>query len=129
MKALQTLQAAGTGTAAVTTGSFGEPIPVSRGLAQSLPPQLITGVLRADPSKLPATIGLDLGAMGYAVVRVNKVLPRDKQPATEVKQDRDQYAKSWAAAEAIAYYDLLKARFKTEYNVARPARSATTMTP
>jgi peptidyl-prolyl cis-trans isomerase D len=127
-KALKTLQAAGTATATVAAGTFSETLTVSRIQSQRLTQPMIDAVLRADGSKLPATVGVDLGAAGYAVIRVLKVLPRDARPAEELKQDRNQFAKSWSSAEATAYYDLLKSRFKTEFSAPKPARSATSVT-
>ena len=43
---------------------------VSRAQPQGLPPQVLDAALRADASKLPAVAGVDLGALGYVVLRV-----------------------------------------------------------
>jgi peptidyl-prolyl cis-trans isomerase D len=72
---------------------------------------------------LPALVGVNLGAQGYAVVRINKIVPRPTPVAEAVKQDRGQYAQWWTAAENEAYYGLLKDRFKAEFMVAQPPRS------
>jgi peptidyl-prolyl cis-trans isomerase D len=84
-----------------------------------LPAQLIEAALRADATKLPALVGVDLGAQGYAVVKVNKVLERETKADT-VNQDREQYTKWWSNAEASAYYNVLKTRFKAEIKVTKP---------
>ena len=96
-------------------------ITVSREDAQKQPPQVVEAALRADPAALPAFIGVDLGAQGYAVVKVTTALPR-ATPAEEVaRQERQQYGQWWTAAENLAYYNVLKDRFKTQIKVARPA--------
>jgi peptidyl-prolyl cis-trans isomerase D len=86
---------------------------VSRGQRRDLPPQLIDAVLRADATSLPTFVGVDLGAQGYAVARIDKVLGRDPA-AGDPRQLAVQYAQAWGDAEAMAYYDALKARFKVD---------------
>ncbi len=88
-----------------------------------LPGNVVEAALRADASALPAWVGVDLGAQGYAVVRVNKVLPRDEAAAkANAKEDQEQYARAWGNAETAAYYDILKARYKAEIKVNKPAQ-------
>ena len=95
-------------------------IVVSREESQKQPPQVVEAALRADPAALPAVVGIDLGAAGYAVVKVIKALPR-VAPADEVaKQERQQYTQWWTAAENLAYYNLLKERVKTQILVPKP---------
>jgi peptidyl-prolyl cis-trans isomerase D len=98
-----------------------EPVLVSRADAAKQAPQVVEAALRADPAALPAFIGVDLGTTGYAVVKVNKALPREA-PSNEVaQQERQQYSQWWTAAESLAYYNMLKDRFKTKITVAKPA--------
>ena len=94
---------------------------VSREDSQKQPPGLVEAALRADPSVLPAFVGVDLGQQGYAVVKVNKVVPREQSNAEASKQELQQYARAWGAAENVAYYNLLKERFKAQVKVAKPA--------
>jgi peptidyl-prolyl cis-trans isomerase D len=102
-----------------------EAIVLSRDQSQKQPPQVVEAALRADPAALPAFVGVDLGAQGYAVVKVNKIAPRDAAPAQAVQQDRNQYTQWWTAAENLAYYEVLKERFKVQFKVPKPApRSA-----
>ena len=99
-------------------------IVVSREESQKQPPQVVEAALRADPAALPAVVGIDLGAAGYAVVKVIKALPR-VAPADEVaKQERQQYTQWWTAAENLAYYNLLKERVKTKILVPKPELKA-----
>ena len=95
---------------------------VSRDQAQNVAPQILNAVLRADASKLPTFVGVDLGAQGYAVVKINQLVARPAPTEVAAKQDRAQYAQWWTAAESQAYYGLLKERFKTDIMAARPAR-------
>ncbi|MFZ4480812.1 MAG: SurA N-terminal domain-containing protein [Rhodoferax sp.] len=97
---------------------------LSRDQAQNVAPQILTAVLRADAAKLPDFIGVNLGAQGYAVVRINKIVSRPAPSDVAAKQDRAQYARWWTAAESQAYYGLLKERFKAEILASRPVRNA-----
>ena len=90
--------------------------------AQKLPPQLLDAALRSDAAALPAFKGVDLGAQGYVVVKVLKVLPRAESPPAAAKQERAQYSQAWSSAESTAYYNVLKERFKTEIKAAKPIR-------
>jgi len=93
---------------------------VSRQEAASQPAQVVDAALRADPAALPAFAGVDLGEQGFAVVKVNKIIPREA-PAPEVaQQEREQYEQWWASAETLAYYNLLKERFKAKILVSKP---------
>lgn len=98
---------------------------VSRDQSQDISSQMVMAALRADASNLPVFVGVDLGAQGYAVVRVNKIVPRPAAAQAVAKQDREQYAQWWTGAENQAYYGLLKERFKAEIMVARPPPGAT----
>lgn len=94
-----------------------EPLPIvltlSRGQVQGIPRPLLDAALRADAGKLPSLQGVDLGAQGYAVLRVMQVLPREVPPGGD-EQLRKQVAQAWAAAEAEAYIAALKKRYKAE---------------
>ena len=103
------------------SASLSAPVAVSRQEVQKQPMAVVEAALRADPSALPAWIGIDLGDQGYAVVKVNKVLPRQEPPPEVAKQERQQYAQGWAAAENMAYYNLLRERFKVQMKVAKPS--------
>ncbi|NDZ12169.1 peptidylprolyl isomerase [Variovorax sp. WS11] len=100
--------------------NFGAAVTVSRLDAQSQPTPIIESALRADPAKLPSLVGVDLGVQGYAVVRVNKAVPRTPPAPEAAQQETQQVAMTTAAAEAAAYYELLKSRFKAEILVPKP---------
>ena len=88
---------------------------LSRAQARDLPRPLVEAVLRADATKLPAFIGVDLGEQGYAIAKLTKVLGRDPV-AGDAAQASAQYAQAWGAAEAQAYYAALKTRFGASIN-------------
>lgn len=96
---------------------------VSRDQPQNLSGPVLDAVLRADPASLPALVGVDLGAQGYVVARVNKRVERAAAAPQAQEQDRAQYAKWWTQAENEAYYRMLKERFKAQIKVARPSSS------
>lgn len=96
-------------------------VTVSRPQPQGLAPQVLDAVMKAGAAALPARIGVDIPGEGYAVVRINKVLPPDDK-APELASLRPLYAQAWAAAETRAYYEALKTRFKVE--VKSPAAPA-----
>ncbi|MBC7436525.1 MAG: SurA N-terminal domain-containing protein [Bdellovibrionales bacterium] len=98
-----------------------EAVVVSREQTQKLPATVVEAAMRADASALPAFAGIDLGNQGYAVVKVNRIVPREPATEASAKQDRSQYAQWWTSAENLAYYALLKDRFKVQMKVAKPA--------
>ena len=103
------------------SASLPETATVSRDSSQKLPTPLIDAVLRADSSKLPVFVGVDLGEQGYAVAKINKVLEREAKSAS-AEQDREQYTKWWTNAEGAAYYNSLKERFKADIKIAKPVK-------
>ncbi len=109
------------------SANLSAPVAVSRQDTQKQPAAVVEAALRADPAVQPALAGVDLGEQGYAVVKVNKVVPRET-PAPEVaKQEVQQYAQWWASAENLAYYELLKDRFKVQVKVAKPASTGASL--
>ena len=104
--------------AAPDSAKMSAPAVMSRETKQH-PSALIEAALRANTQTLPAWVGVDLGTSGYAVVKVEKVLPREAAAGQERARERDQYAQWWASAEGLAYYRLLKEKFKVEIKAAR----------
>jgi peptidyl-prolyl cis-trans isomerase D len=90
-------------------------VTVSRQQAQGLPPSVVSAALsaRVEPGK-PGWAGVDLGAQGYAVVRVNQALAGDALAPEQAEQGRRQLAQIWARAEIQAYLESLKQRYKVK---------------
>lgn len=100
---------------------LGAALTVSRDQPQGVLPQVLAAALSADPKALPAWLGVDLGEQGHAVVRVDKVVPREPPDAQRLAQEVQQYNQWWATAESQAYYEMLKERFKA--HILAPAPS------
>ena len=96
-------------------------IVVSRDQPQGVAVKVLEAALHADPLKLPAQAGVDLGADGYAVVNVKGIVSRTAPNGDAAKQAQQQYAQIWAAAENQAYYEMLKERYKARILIAQPA--------
>ena len=91
---------------------------LSRATPNKWPSALLDAVMQAPTSTLPAWLGADLGAQGYAVARVNKVLPAPDLSARQ--QERTQLAQWMGTAEGLAYYNHLKDRYKVVIKEPRP---------
>ena len=115
--------------AAPATAVLPETLAISRDQSQKQPAPLVDAALRTDAAALPAFAGVDLGAQGYAIVKVLKVLPREAAPDAAAKQERTQYTQWWTSAESLAYYNVLKERYKTEIKVSKPARAKADQQP
>jgi peptidyl-prolyl cis-trans isomerase D len=96
-----------------TTG-FSSVIKVSRNDAQGLPPAALAAIFKADSSKLPAYVGVDLGADGYAIYRVNGIEKSEPVAADRLAGAQQQVAQVYAQAEMESYLDALKARSKVK---------------
>ena len=111
-----------------STGALGQALTVSRSTPQGLSRPALEAVLAADATKLPAVIGVALPGQGYFVARIDKLLPRELKPE-ENQALQAQYAQAWARAEAEAYYQGLRARYKAEKKVDPVAAAAAASAP
>lgn len=103
--------------------SLPQTVTVSRSQAQSAPRQVVEAALKADLSKGPAVVGVDLGDQGYAVVKVTKLVPREaNDPDNE--RARPFISQALANAESQAYYEALKKRYKVDIKVPVPGAAA-----
>lgn len=97
-----------------SAAGFGQTVTVSRTKADGLSPKAVEAIMRADATKLPAVVGVDLGADGYAIYRIAKV----SSPTTANPGQRDAEAQQLAQlagqTELAAYYESLKARAKVK---------------
>ena len=71
---------------------------VSRKQKQQLSDAIVEAALRANTQTLPAWLGVDLGSNGYAVVKVEKVLPRETVDTQQQARERQQYMQWWAGS-------------------------------
>lgn len=108
-----------------SASGLGAAITVSRDQMNGQPQALVDAVLRAPADHLPTWAGVDLAAQGYAVVKIGRIVARDAGDVAALKaQQQQQYLGAWAQAEALAYYDVLKQRFKAQIKVPRPSADA-----
>jgi peptidyl-prolyl cis-trans isomerase D len=97
---------------------------IARNQPQNLPMPLIEAALKADTSKLPEFVGVEVAGRAYFVAQINKVLPPTAADQDMVKQAREQVSQAWVAAEDQAYFNLLKERFKTNMLLTKPIAKA-----
>ncbi len=98
----------------------GNAMVVSRDQSQGQPQPLIDAALKADPSAMPALLGVDLGKQGYALVRVNKLVAREEPNPQQQAQSREQFARLLGNAEAQAYLAHLRSQFKVVILINKP---------
>lgn len=113
--------------AAPAQAKMGEALTVSRDQTQAQPQSVVEAALRADPLHLPSLTGVDLGAQGYAVVRVNKIVPRAVMTAQQSDQSHQQFSRLWGQAESQAYLTSLKSQFKVEMLAQKPKKLSDTL--
>jgi peptidyl-prolyl cis-trans isomerase D len=97
-----------------TTG-FSASLKVSRNDAQGLTPAALSAIYKADGQKLPAYVGVDLGDDGYAIYRVNAVLPGAPIDPQRLAGAQQQLAQVEAQSEMSAYIEALRARSKVKF--------------
>ncbi|MFN9727128.1 SurA N-terminal domain-containing protein [Acidovorax sp.] len=100
---------------------LGAALEISREQPQNLPRTIVDAALRSPTDALPGWVGVDLSGEGYAVVKVNRVIARQAPDPQRAFQERQQYVQWLTAAEGLAYYELLKQRFKAQIKAPRPA--------
>jgi len=100
---------------------FSAPQEISREQTQQLPAKVVDAVMKVDATSLPTLVGVDVGAQGFVIARVTKVITPQPPTEAEKRGNLQQYEQLVAAAEAQAYYSLLKEQFKAKILVPKPA--------
>lgn len=101
-----------------TPTTLGASMTVSRDATAAQPAKVVDAALRANAGKLPQWVGVDLGADGYRVIRVNKIVDGG---AVLAAQNRQQYMQLWTSAEGASYYEYLKEKHKVKFLVRKPS--------
>lgn len=96
------------------------PVVVARDQPQSLDMAMVEAALRANVTSLPAWVGVDLGVKGYAVARINAVLPRAEKAKDAAAREQAQVAQWMSKMESDAYYEVLKRRMRASIKVPNP---------
>lgn len=95
------------GQAGVPAG-FGTPEKIKRSNPGAVPPVALAEIFKAPPNKLPAYVGVDLPAGGYAIYRVNSVTKAPQPAAAQRDAAASELARSAGAAEFNAYLRRLR---------------------
>ena len=99
---------------------LGSALVVARDQPQNQPRAVIDAALAANTETLPAWTGVSLGADGYMVLKVNSVLPSVHTDKAMDTQRHQQYVQWLSNAEGLAYYEMLKTRYKVQIKAPRP---------
>lgn len=91
---------------------------VSRLDSRAISPLEAQAVFRLETAKLPAYTGVELPGSGYALVRLNKIVPGDKIDEATRKGMTQQLGNLMAKEEIQLYLAALRARYKVEINQA-----------
>jgi peptidyl-prolyl cis-trans isomerase D len=96
---------------------FGEPKAVSRAKEPAINTTAAIAVLKADVSKLPAYIGVDVPGQGYGVYRISKVSQSAQPDQARRKQEADQIAQVLGQQEMYGFIEALKQKAKAKVTV------------
>ncbi|MCE3602476.1 SurA N-terminal domain-containing protein [Massilia sp. P8910] len=88
--------------------AFGDTKVVSRAAPTGINPTALPMVLKADTSKLPAYVGVDLPGIGYGVYRIGKVAQAAKPDLARRAAEQRDIAQRIGQAEMHGYIDALK---------------------
>ena len=118
-EALKLAQASGVSKLAAFKASglatgFGDSKLVSRSTAQGINGLVLAAVMKADASKLPAYVGLDVPGQGYGIYRINKVQQPAQPDLARRKSEQEEIANIIAQQEFFAYVEALKLKAKVK---------------
>jgi peptidyl-prolyl cis-trans isomerase D len=99
---------------------FGAAKVVSRTKEPGINPAAAIAVLKADVSKLPAYVGVELPGQGYGVYRIGKVSQPAQADEARRKQEAEQIGRLVGEQEMYNYVEALKQKAKAKIT-ARPA--------
>lgn len=95
---------------------FGDTKTVSRTSQPTIDPTAAAAVLKADVSKLPAVVGVELPT-GYGVYRITQVSQPAQVDQDRRKQDGEQISRVVGLTELTSFIDALKHKAKAKINV------------
>jgi peptidyl-prolyl cis-trans isomerase D len=99
---------------------FGEVKTVSRTKQPPINETAAIAVMKADVSKLPAYVGVEIPGQGYGVYRIGKVALATQQDEARRKGEAEQIGRVVGNAELYGYVEALKHKAKAKINV-KPA--------
>jgi peptidyl-prolyl cis-trans isomerase D len=120
-EAARLARAAGAAKLAAARGGdvagFGEAKTVSRTKQPTIDTAAALAVLKADVSKLPAVVGVDVPGKGYGVYRIVKVSQPAQPDVARRQQEAEQIARALGAATTYDFIEALKHKAKAKINV------------
>ncbi|WUR16104.1 SurA N-terminal domain-containing protein [[Empedobacter] haloabium] len=93
---------------------FGPVQTISRAKIDGISPLAARSVLKADVSKLPAYVGVELPGMGYGIYRIGKVHQPAQPDAARRSADAEQIDNIVAQQDMMNYVEVLKERAKVK---------------
>jgi peptidyl-prolyl cis-trans isomerase D len=99
---------------------FGEAKLVSRTKQPPINETAAVAVMKADTSKLPAYVGVEIPGQGYGVYRIAKVSQPAQADEQRRKQEAEQIGRAVGGAEMYGYVEALKHKAKAKIKV-KPA--------
>jgi len=93
---------------------FGEVKTISRAKAEGINPAAVAAVMKADASKLPAYVGVEIPGQGYGVYRIGKVGQPAAQDAARREQEGQRINQIISQQEMTGYIDALKQKAKVK---------------
>lgn len=93
---------------------FGEVKVVSRTKEPPFNQTAAIAVLKADVSKLPAYVGVDVPGTGYAIYRIGKVAQAEKPDLARRAQEQQQITNAIGQEEMFSYVEALKQKSKAK---------------
>ena len=114
-----------TAKASGDAAGFGAPVVVSRTRQPTINPTAALAVLKADASKLPAYVGVEVPGSGYGVYRIGKVSMPATPDAARRAAEAEQIAGVVGQQEMYGFIEALKQKAKTKITVAQPAKTET----
>jgi peptidyl-prolyl cis-trans isomerase D len=95
---------------------------ISRAKPQGVNEAAALAVMKADVTKLPAYIGLEVPGQGYGVYRINKVAQPATPDTARRQAEQQQIGTALAQQETLAYLEALKQKAKVK--ITKPAAVA-----
>ena len=89
---------------------------VSRQGKPAVHPDGLKAIFRADVSKLPVYVGVELRDRGYGIYRISRVIDAPPADAARRKEIQEQLARQAAQEDSAAYIESLRAAAKIEIN-------------
>jgi peptidyl-prolyl cis-trans isomerase D len=103
---------------------FGEPKVLSRTKQPAINTSGALAVFKADVSKLPAYVGVELPGQGYGVYRIGKVSQPAQPDTARRAQEAQQIGGLVGQAELYNFVEAIKAKSKVKINVAEGGEAA-----